>query len=354
MTVEPLSVELRGLEPLTPCMPCRCATSCATAPHRFPSCGSPLCDATLQPRIPRDPQWSGHRLRRRRSRPRSAQPFLSSRSSAQWQLCQAGDGRPRLVLAEPDQRGDDGAPGDAVGGHHRVLARSPARAAGRRTAARTRTPSCDTSRRARRGAGPSPAASAACSSGNLLGDRRRRSSPATHRRGSRAGARPCATSRPPTSEASSRAPCLARERSLLIHDRRLVRRERPAAARAGLGPPEVGPARCRADPPRSRSALWSVGPCRSSTSSRRGGPGRRRGGRGTPVASAQRAHRPHPSRRRQGRRRRSPPGLVGSRQRGQLDRLEVDRRGSPSTAARARRSCAPRRAARARRCRRSR
>ncbi len=25
-------VELRGLEPLTPCMPCRCATSCATAP----------------------------------------------------------------------------------------------------------------------------------------------------------------------------------------------------------------------------------------------------------------------------------------------------------------------------------
>jgi hypothetical protein len=28
-----LSVELRGLEPLTPCMPCRCATSCATAPN---------------------------------------------------------------------------------------------------------------------------------------------------------------------------------------------------------------------------------------------------------------------------------------------------------------------------------
>ncbi len=29
-------VELRGLEPLTPCMPCRCATSCATAPNRCP------------------------------------------------------------------------------------------------------------------------------------------------------------------------------------------------------------------------------------------------------------------------------------------------------------------------------
>ena len=28
----PLLVELRGLEPLTLCMPCRCATSCATAP----------------------------------------------------------------------------------------------------------------------------------------------------------------------------------------------------------------------------------------------------------------------------------------------------------------------------------
>lgn len=26
-------VDLRGLEPLTPCMPCRCATSCATDPH---------------------------------------------------------------------------------------------------------------------------------------------------------------------------------------------------------------------------------------------------------------------------------------------------------------------------------
>ena len=25
-------VDLRGLEPLTPCMPCRCATSCATGP----------------------------------------------------------------------------------------------------------------------------------------------------------------------------------------------------------------------------------------------------------------------------------------------------------------------------------
>ncbi len=30
---KPQMVELRGFEPLTPCMPCRCATSCATAPR---------------------------------------------------------------------------------------------------------------------------------------------------------------------------------------------------------------------------------------------------------------------------------------------------------------------------------
>src|SRR6476619_3278572 len=33
LAVIPFLVELRGLEPLTPCMPCRCATSCATAPN---------------------------------------------------------------------------------------------------------------------------------------------------------------------------------------------------------------------------------------------------------------------------------------------------------------------------------
>ena len=39
-------VELRGLEPLTPCMPCRCATSCATAPD----C---CCSFKLSPGLPR-------------------------------------------------------------------------------------------------------------------------------------------------------------------------------------------------------------------------------------------------------------------------------------------------------------
>ena len=41
-----LSVELRGLEPLTPCMPCRCATSCATAPNY-------CCSASFSPGFPR-------------------------------------------------------------------------------------------------------------------------------------------------------------------------------------------------------------------------------------------------------------------------------------------------------------
>ena len=39
-------MELRGLEPLTPCMPCRCATSCATAPKLFLR---NLCDLPKQP-----------------------------------------------------------------------------------------------------------------------------------------------------------------------------------------------------------------------------------------------------------------------------------------------------------------
>jgi site-specific DNA recombinase len=34
-------VELRGFEPLTPCMPCRCATNCATAPFMSPPGLSP-------------------------------------------------------------------------------------------------------------------------------------------------------------------------------------------------------------------------------------------------------------------------------------------------------------------------
>ena len=41
------AVELRGLEPLTPCMPCRCATSCAIAPY-----DSETLPRFGQPRLP--------------------------------------------------------------------------------------------------------------------------------------------------------------------------------------------------------------------------------------------------------------------------------------------------------------
>jgi hypothetical protein len=65
-----LPVELRGLEPLTPCMPCRCATSCATAPDcccsEKLSSGSPPKQLkylrTAIPKIPnREYSLSAHR-----------------------------------------------------------------------------------------------------------------------------------------------------------------------------------------------------------------------------------------------------------------------------------------------------
>src|SRR6478609_7907854 len=55
-------VELRGLEPLTPCMPCRCATSCATAPYCCCPCelssGSPPKQLKyLRTAFPKIPNW---------------------------------------------------------------------------------------------------------------------------------------------------------------------------------------------------------------------------------------------------------------------------------------------------------
>ena len=50
------SVELRGLEPLTPSMPWRCATSCATAPPR-PDAGQPIDPSQPHPRMRN--RWSG-------------------------------------------------------------------------------------------------------------------------------------------------------------------------------------------------------------------------------------------------------------------------------------------------------
>ncbi len=44
-------VELRGLEPLTPCMPCRCATSCATAPRSSRTTDGILANAGVSDEI---------------------------------------------------------------------------------------------------------------------------------------------------------------------------------------------------------------------------------------------------------------------------------------------------------------
>src|SRR4029079_15988255 len=51
-TCGPDLVELRGLEPLTPCMPCRCATNCATAPlpdGQLGNLSQPVCRTRNRP-----------------------------------------------------------------------------------------------------------------------------------------------------------------------------------------------------------------------------------------------------------------------------------------------------------------
>ena len=55
-------VDLRGLEPLTPCMPCRCATSCAKDPWKSGKC-SPDNPSTIHQR----PGQSANRTRSRAS-----------------------------------------------------------------------------------------------------------------------------------------------------------------------------------------------------------------------------------------------------------------------------------------------
>src|SRR4051794_29542545 len=88
-------VDLRGLEPLTPCMPCRCATSCATDPE---CCRKKLSDlpeqlvqtTTLRPpekteRRSRQPNSSLRQLsvtpRPRGQAPRSGRPGSPSRDA---------------------------------------------------------------------------------------------------------------------------------------------------------------------------------------------------------------------------------------------------------------------------------
>ncbi len=70
-----LWVDLRGFEPLTPCMPCRCATNCATDPLKSEEC-SPDNSSTLHRPGPRSPNRRPEPLPPRVSRPgaRAHQP----------------------------------------------------------------------------------------------------------------------------------------------------------------------------------------------------------------------------------------------------------------------------------------
>ena len=85
-------VELRGLEPLTPCMPCRCATSCATAPTRKTlaevSRDAQFDAGFLAPASHRaDSELSGgHARRRMRPASRSVHPASTTDRSLIWPL----------------------------------------------------------------------------------------------------------------------------------------------------------------------------------------------------------------------------------------------------------------------------
>jgi hypothetical protein len=69
------SVELRGLEPLTPCMPCRCATSCATAPF-------PVSTVLLRPvRFLPVPQQLEYSMQRIHQIPNRVRPGSNSRKN---------------------------------------------------------------------------------------------------------------------------------------------------------------------------------------------------------------------------------------------------------------------------------
>jgi hypothetical protein len=86
-------VELRGLEPLTPCMPCRCATSCATAPDRVSPTPVGNSRNLSQPRPrrrnrPRRPgRGDGRRPRSRCRRPAAGRPCRGARRARPRRSC---------------------------------------------------------------------------------------------------------------------------------------------------------------------------------------------------------------------------------------------------------------------------
>jgi hypothetical protein len=96
-------VELRGLEPLTPCMPCKCATSCATAPKAPPSLpgqaagGAPPRSPTPPPGNPTPP--TGHPRSRTCQAPTCPNPHRLRHSAAAAPACACTNSAPISAAA---------------------------------------------------------------------------------------------------------------------------------------------------------------------------------------------------------------------------------------------------------------
>jgi site-specific DNA recombinase len=91
-------VEVRGLEPLTPCMPCRCATSCATPPRTRHTLANPCRRCEIGSTSRRGCRRSA--AARRRSGAGRGRPIRSSRARA---AC--GAGRRATPAVRPSRRG---------------------------------------------------------------------------------------------------------------------------------------------------------------------------------------------------------------------------------------------------------
>src|SRR5450759_4314653 len=117
-------VELRGLEPLTPSMPWRCATSCATAPHDC-SCGAPVV-GTVGEFIGHPPSFtkSGCSQEFGADVPcRDPPPAGIFAQLGPVAVTQPADGLPGQVLVQVNQRSDDRSPRDTVRGDDGALPR---------------------------------------------------------------------------------------------------------------------------------------------------------------------------------------------------------------------------------------
>ena len=326
-------MELRGLEPLTPCMPCRCATSCATAPiDAFARSGSvSLTDRRRQ----------RHDVRPAGSRARRPAPSAGSGAALCSSSRQPAGGTGPLLEHRPAAVGQ---PGDrrpvSIGSRSSVpiAARTVPPWVTTTTVAPARRSVPAASRTARHSpVGDLRARLAAAAAGR----RRRRAAtgrtPRRRRRGSRRGSVPCqraavglaqpASGRlgSPVTAASAAAVSRARARSEDDDARRArARRARAPRARPGPAPTSSRPTsvwpwnRCSAFHAVARAATARGGGAADSSRALR-----RRPRRVAPAPSSAERPRPH---------------LVG----------QLDRRGSPSRAARGSRRRAPRRAGRAR------